>query len=341
MSDSAYWKTLADEWRTETAPWRLDGDVLQDLLLSRIIVEIANDSELRERMVLHGGTCLQKIWFDKPQRYSEDLDFLCVKPWHLPFVMRRVKRIVKEAGLADAHYSFRGYPALLGSGMGGHVTDLKIDFNPTPKAAKRARRNRGLAKDYEVQSKWYSGKATRLPCASAVDILATKISAVMTRKKARDLTDLCTGMTIPGVNLEDVVAVYHEHYSRNSHPSLRSRVGVLMSDNSFLQDLTAQVDFIPKQFDPKSVYAIADSIDEALHAVRQGASEAAGPVADLSASQQHSVTGRPTQQRSSLCGRIVARTRKKCLLVKGHRGRCRSALGTASARRRGARRRRR
>lgn len=90
-------RETVDAW-TATAPWSTDGHVLQDLLLTRLIVESANDPHLRRRLVLHGGTCLHKIWHDRPQRYSEDLDYLCVKPWHLFRAVSGFRRINRARG---------------------------------------------------------------------------------------------------------------------------------------------------------------------------------------------------------------------------------------------------
>ena len=53
------------------------GDqVEQDLLLSRLIVEIANDEYLGDELVFRGGTCLHKVCLPFPWRYREDLDYV-------------------------------------------------------------------------------------------------------------------------------------------------------------------------------------------------------------------------------------------------------------------------
>lgn len=52
--------------------WASDEQVEQDLLLSRLIIEIANDPYLGEELVFRGGTCLHKLYADRPYRYSED-----------------------------------------------------------------------------------------------------------------------------------------------------------------------------------------------------------------------------------------------------------------------------
>ena len=63
------------EW-SRTAPWPTEDQVEQDLILSRLIVEIANHHLLGEELVFRGGTCLHKLHIAAPLRYSEDLDYV-------------------------------------------------------------------------------------------------------------------------------------------------------------------------------------------------------------------------------------------------------------------------
>jgi predicted nucleotidyltransferase component of viral defense system len=63
------------EWG-RTASWPSDDQIEQDLLLSRLIVEIANDEYLGDELAFRGGTCLHKLRLSTPRRYSEDLDYV-------------------------------------------------------------------------------------------------------------------------------------------------------------------------------------------------------------------------------------------------------------------------
>ena len=58
------------------APWPNPDQVEQDLLLSRLIIEIASDEYLGQELVFRGGTCLHKLRLSHPMRYSEDLDYV-------------------------------------------------------------------------------------------------------------------------------------------------------------------------------------------------------------------------------------------------------------------------
>ncbi len=64
-------------WRAQ-APWALDEQVEQDLVLSRALSEIFARPALREMLAFRGGTALHKLFFDPPGRYSEDLDLVQV-----------------------------------------------------------------------------------------------------------------------------------------------------------------------------------------------------------------------------------------------------------------------
>jgi hypothetical protein len=59
-------------WRSK-APWPNPVQIEQDLLLSRLMIEIASDDVLGPELVMRGGTCLNKLHLPAPLRYSEDL----------------------------------------------------------------------------------------------------------------------------------------------------------------------------------------------------------------------------------------------------------------------------
>ncbi len=61
---------------SRVAPWLTDEQIEQDLVLSRLIVEIANHPLLGDELVFRGGTCLHKVVLPEPLRYSEDLDYV-------------------------------------------------------------------------------------------------------------------------------------------------------------------------------------------------------------------------------------------------------------------------
>lgn len=62
-------------WRP-THPWADDEQIEQDLIMTRVAIEIASHPALRDRLAWRGGTCLHKLFLPAPLRYSEDLDYV-------------------------------------------------------------------------------------------------------------------------------------------------------------------------------------------------------------------------------------------------------------------------
>jgi hypothetical protein len=64
-------QTSIDQWRN-IVPWSNDLQVEQDLVLSRAVIEIFSDEDLRQLVAMRGGTALNKLYFRGGSRYSED-----------------------------------------------------------------------------------------------------------------------------------------------------------------------------------------------------------------------------------------------------------------------------
>ena len=101
---------LAEAYITEWAagaPWPDPVQIEQDLILSRLIVEIAGDDLLSEALAFRGGTCLQKLHLPVPIRYSEDLDYVRTddEP-RLGAVFDALRAIAAEVGLREHRRKF-------------------------------------------------------------------------------------------------------------------------------------------------------------------------------------------------------------------------------------------
>ena len=76
--------------------------VEKDYVLGWLLHCIGSHSELAERWVFKGGTCLKKILFET-YRFSEDLDFTLRDPSHLdPAFLERRYRVVEDPGVRAA-----------------------------------------------------------------------------------------------------------------------------------------------------------------------------------------------------------------------------------------------
>lgn len=71
--------------------WATDIQVEQDLLLSRILVEMFQDGDLAEHLAFRGGTALHKLFLAPAARYSEDIDLVQVKAGPIGPAMSRIR----------------------------------------------------------------------------------------------------------------------------------------------------------------------------------------------------------------------------------------------------------
>ena len=65
------------EW-SEKAPWGLNVQLEQDLIICRALVSIYSDAFLAEHLAFRGGTALGKLYLRPQPRYSEDIDLVQV-----------------------------------------------------------------------------------------------------------------------------------------------------------------------------------------------------------------------------------------------------------------------
>jgi len=54
--------------------------VEQDLIICRAMCDLFNHPQLKGRIAFRGGTAINKLLFEKPLRYSEDIDLVQVQP---------------------------------------------------------------------------------------------------------------------------------------------------------------------------------------------------------------------------------------------------------------------
>ena len=225
-------------WRTHV-PWVDADQVEQDLVLSRVIVEIANDPLLGPELVFRGGTCFHKLWLDRPWRYSEDLDYVRSTAGGIGEILSALRSIGERVGFDRVNTDVRKYPkARFRStfATGGPMT-IKIEINTFERSPARPT----IARAYSVQSPWFTGTAA-VPTFELPELVATKIRAMFQRKKGRDLFDLWLAVRHAGVAPEDIAACF-EPYRPDGWTVNRAldNLNAKLNDAQFTDDLDALV----------------------------------------------------------------------------------------------------
>ena len=123
QADIAHWQ--------QRVPWPTLEQIEQDLVLSRLIVEIANHPLLGNELVFRGGTCLHKLWLDRPWRYSEDLDYVRRSAGGIGNVLDAIRDIAGAAGFDQVRTDVRQHPKvrLESTFINGNRMRIKIEMN--------------------------------------------------------------------------------------------------------------------------------------------------------------------------------------------------------------------
>jgi predicted nucleotidyltransferase component of viral defense system len=200
-------------WRPQ-APWALDEQVEQDLVLSRALSEIFARPALREMLAFRGGTALHKLFFAPPGRYSEDLDLVQVTSGPIKPVLLEVQEALDGwLGQPKSQQASDNSVKLL---YGFETTAqpvrrmrVKIEINTREHFAVEGFHHASFA----VRSPWY---AATTPVTTYVleELMATKLRALYQRRKGRDLYDLWLALETLSPDEERVVAglgAYLEH----------------------------------------------------------------------------------------------------------------------------------
>jgi predicted nucleotidyltransferase component of viral defense system len=243
-----------------SAPWPSEDQVEQDLILSRLLVEIANDPLLSEELAFRGGTCLHKLHLKEPQRYSEDLDFVRTNQRPvLGEIFDRLRAITERIGLREHRRTFPSKDSDTATmwfdadaESEGATIRVKIETNVVESAPYTPH----FFIPFDVSSPWWSGDA-EIRTFSIEEILATKVRALCQRRKGRDLFDLWIGLNLPEVNSSDIAAAL-AHYMQDrvySYPQLVGHLKTKLADPDFAADLTGLVRSLPTDYD------IAEALD--------------------------------------------------------------------------------
>lgn len=227
-------------WRT-THPWADDEQVEQDLIMTRVAIEIANDLYLGNVLAWRGGTCLHKLFLPAARRYSEDLDYVAYGLSAENNDMRKLRtalrnvaeRIGLEIGKHPKTTSDRLNEHFTYTSLGAVRRRIKVEINLDEVPAVSPLARRPLA----ARTDWWTGSADVLTFVP-VELLATKFRALAQRRKGRDLNDLNVAHEILGLD-DTTLAEAASHYLHHADitPSVfRARLAAHGADPEFTND---------------------------------------------------------------------------------------------------------
>lgn len=229
------------EWQY-VAPWQNDAQIEQDLVISRILVEIFNNESLRGHLLFRGETALHKIYFQKPLRYSEDLDLVQKSSGGIKPLIQSIQETINpwlgKSTTESRQNGFRVYYSFIPESDPEQRKRIKIEINTREHFSvfpiKRI--------PFEVKSRWYNSSST-IETYDVNELAGTKLRALYQRKKGRDLFDLSEALEQHIVEPERVIQCFNE-YVKSQGLSIRKRdfyqnMEEKLNDYIFLHDTDA------------------------------------------------------------------------------------------------------
>jgi len=224
-------------WR-QKAPWPEDIQIEQDLILSRLMIEIANHELLGPELAFRGGTCLHKLHFPQATRYSEDLDYVRTTKSGIKPYLAALREVAAGIGLTEhstersggmVHVKFDAKPTL-----GAGAIRVKVEINIAETKSLRPR----ITMPFQLESRWWSGEAA-IPTFELEELLGTKLRALYQRSKGRDLYDLWYALTSCDLDLDTIVKAYRHYIGDKefTYPELSANLKAKIAAADFRDDL--------------------------------------------------------------------------------------------------------
>lgn len=183
-----------NEWR-QIAPWSDDGMIEQDLIISRLLVELFNHPQISKAFAFRGGTAIYKLFSTHPVRYSEDIDLVQIEAKPIGESIRTIRNLIDPMlGKPKRDASKKGF-TLTYSIMpenGKEKQSLKIEINTREHFSLHGWQQ----KEFFVQSRWFTNSA-RIITYDLNELMGTKLRAFYERDKGRDLFDLWFALQQP------------------------------------------------------------------------------------------------------------------------------------------------
>jgi predicted nucleotidyltransferase component of viral defense system len=199
-----------EEWR-EFAPWPENGQVEQDLIIERAIVEIFADPYLNENLAFRGGTALHKLFLKPQARYSEDIDLVQIKSGPIKPILVRIREVLAP---------FLGTKRNIETSIHNNTATYKFETEIPPIIQMRLKIEincrehftvLGLQQiPFEVNNGWFSGKCT-INTYQVEELLGTKLRALYQRRKGRDLFDLDIALANLEIDTNKLIQCYKEY----------------------------------------------------------------------------------------------------------------------------------
>ena len=177
---------------SQHAPWPDLRQVEQDLIISRALCDLFSAPGLEGKIAFRGGTALNKLLFEKPMRYSEDIDLVQLEAEPIRSTVGAMRKALDWLGkptFAQGKHSMRLVYSFQSEADGTSTLKLKVEMN----TREHESLNGIVFMPFAMDSPWHEAEA-QVVTYTPDELFSTKLRALLQREKNRDLFDLHHGL---------------------------------------------------------------------------------------------------------------------------------------------------
>jgi predicted nucleotidyltransferase component of viral defense system len=207
------------EWSNK-APWPTSQQVEQDLIISRALCDLFNAPALAGKIAFRGGTAIHKLLLKQPLRYSEDIDLVQTHAEQIGTTANAVREALswlgdckREQAGHSMHFVFRFAP----EAQPDTTLKVKVEINTREHDSVLGIQQYPFA----VENGWFQATAN-IASFAPEELFATKLRALLQRRKNRDLFDIHMGLQQLSMNPDMLLACFDHYLALNGKPITRA-----------------------------------------------------------------------------------------------------------------------
>jgi predicted nucleotidyltransferase component of viral defense system len=239
------------------APWQTLEQVEQDLVISRALVSLFSSPIAQDHLVFRGGTALNKLFFNPPERYSEDIDLVQIIAGPIGTIIKAIRDAL-DPWLGEPNRDFKEGRVVLRYGFisenNAIPMKLKVEINSREHFSIF-----GVKKmKFQVDSQWFKGEAD-IPVYSLEELLATKLKALYERRKGRDLFDIDRVLNLfNNFDVHRLIIAYKQHLDfegrKISQPEFLANLALKIQHPGFRNDIRPLLPLKSERYSPEDAY---------------------------------------------------------------------------------------
>lgn len=207
------------EWSNK-APWPTSQQVEQDLIISRALCDLFNAPALAGKIAFRGGTAIHKLLLKQPLRYSEDIDLVQTHAEQIGATANAVREALswlgdckREQAGHSMHFLFRFAP----EAQPDTTLKVKVEINTREHDSVLGIQQYPFA----VENGWFQATAN-IASFAPEELFATKLRALLQRRKNRDLFDLHMGLQQLSMNPDMLLDCFDHYLALDGKPITRA-----------------------------------------------------------------------------------------------------------------------